>query len=132
MTCTVIVTVPPLGIVTEPWIVVPLMMKLAVAAPPLTVLPKLVALPNWLGSVSTKLAPVSVDDPLLLITKLKVVVAPVATVLVLLSLATLRLSAGETGSASEKVQVPAVQEPEEFVLVTLAGGEMIAVLVTPC
>ncbi len=41
-------------------------------------------------------------------------------------------SDGETGSASAAVQVPAMQESAEFVLVTLAGGEMIAVLVTPC
>lgn len=37
---------------------------------------------------------------------------------------------GETVSMSAAVQVPAVQEGAEFVLVTLAGGEMTAVLVT--
>lgn len=37
---------------------------------------------------------------------------------------------GETVSISAAVQVPAVQEGAEFVLVTLAGGEMMAVLVT--
>ena len=37
---------------------------------------------------------------------------------------------GETVSISAAVQVPAVHEAEEFVLVTLAGGEMMAVLVT--
>jgi hypothetical protein len=37
---------------------------------------------------------------------------------------------GETVSMSAAVQVPAVQEGAEFVLVTLAGGEMMAVLVT--
>ena len=39
-------------------------------------------------------------------------------------------SEGETVSISAAVQVPAVQDTEELVLVTLAGGEMIAVLVT--
>lgn len=39
-------------------------------------------------------------------------------------------SEGETVSISAAVQVPAVQDGEEFVLVTLAGGEMTAVLVT--
>ena len=37
---------------------------------------------------------------------------------------------GETVSISAAVQVPAVHEGEEFVLVTLAGAEMMAVLVT--
>lgn len=37
---------------------------------------------------------------------------------------------GETVSISAAVQVPAAQEGEEFILVTLAGGEMMAVLVT--
>lgn len=37
---------------------------------------------------------------------------------------------GETVSMSAAVQVPAKQEGAEFVLVTLAGGEMMAVLVT--
>ena len=37
---------------------------------------------------------------------------------------------GETVSMSAAVQVPAVQEGAEFVLVTLAGGEITAVLVT--
>ena len=36
----------------------------------------------------------------------------------------------ETVSISAAVHVPAVQEGAEFVLVTLAGGEMMAVLVT--
>lgn len=35
-----------------------------------------------------------------------------------------------TLSMSEAVQVPKVQEAEELVLVTLAGGEITAVLVT--
>ena len=37
---------------------------------------------------------------------------------------------GDTVSISAAVQVPAVQDGAELVLVTLAGGEMIAVLVT--
>lgn len=37
---------------------------------------------------------------------------------------------GETVSISAAVQVPAVQDGDELVLVTLAGGEMTAVLVT--
>lgn len=37
---------------------------------------------------------------------------------------------GETVSMSAAVQVPAAQDAEELVLVTLAGGEMTAVLVT--
>lgn len=37
---------------------------------------------------------------------------------------------GETVSTSAAVQVPAVQDTDEFVLVTLAGGEITAVLVT--
>ena len=37
---------------------------------------------------------------------------------------------GETVSMSAAVQVPAVQDEEELVLVTLAGGEITAVLVT--
>ena len=37
---------------------------------------------------------------------------------------------GETVSISADVQVPAEQDAEELVLVTLAGGEMTAVLVT--
>jgi hypothetical protein len=37
---------------------------------------------------------------------------------------------GETVSMSAAVQVPAKQEGAEFVLVTLAGGEITAVLVT--
>ena len=130
VTCTVIVTAPPLGIVTEPWIVVPLMVKLAVAAPPLTVLPKLVALANWLGKVSTKLAPVSsVEGPALLITKLKVVVAPVATVLVLLSLLTDRLTVGMTEMAAVAVKelepADVVNEPEGMVLVSVPLIELV-------
>ena len=38
---------------------------------------------------------------------------------------------GATVSASDDVQVWFAQEGEELVLVTLSGGEMIAVLVTP-
>ena len=37
---------------------------------------------------------------------------------------------GETVSISAAVHVPAVQEGAELVLVTLVGGEMMAVLVT--
>ena len=37
---------------------------------------------------------------------------------------------GETVSTSAAVQVPPVQETDEFVLVTLVGGEITAVLVT--
>ena len=37
---------------------------------------------------------------------------------------------GETVSMSAAVHVPAVQDGAELVLVTLAGGEMMAVLVT--
>lgn len=37
---------------------------------------------------------------------------------------------GETVSTSAAVQVPAEQETDEFVFVTLAGGEITAVLVT--
>ena len=37
---------------------------------------------------------------------------------------------GETVSISAAVQVPAEQDAEELVLITLAGGEMTAVLVT--
>lgn len=37
---------------------------------------------------------------------------------------------GETVSMSAAVQVPAEQEGAEFVFVTLAGGEITAVLVT--
>lgn len=37
---------------------------------------------------------------------------------------------GERVSISAAVQVPAVHDGDEFVLVTLAGGEMMAVLVT--
>lgn len=37
---------------------------------------------------------------------------------------------GESVSISAAVQVPAVHDGEEFVLVTLAGGEMMAVFVT--
>lgn len=129
VTCTVIVTAPPLGIDTEPWIVVPLMVKLAVAAPPLTVLPRLVALANWLGRVSTKLEGVSVEGPALLITKLKVVVAPVATVLVLLSLLTDRLTVGMTEMAAVAVKelepADVVNEPEGMVLVSVPLIELV-------
>ena len=121
VTCTVIVTAPPLGIVTEPWIVVPLMLKLTVLAPPLTALLKRLALANWLGSVSTKLAPVTVEGPALLITKLNVVVAPVATVLVLLSLLTARLTT--------LVTVPLAVAVEEPRLVVPVGGVTVRVLV---
>ena len=132
VSCTVTVTVPPAGIVSEPWIVVPLMTKALVLAPALAVLPRLMALPNCppTGNTSAKLAPISADGPALLIAKLNVVVAPLATVLVLLSLATLKVTAGETVSVSAAVQVPLLQEGAEFVLVTLTGGEMTAVLVT--
>ena len=37
---------------------------------------------------------------------------------------------GDTASISAAVQIPAAQDSAELVLVTLAGGEMIAVLVT--
>ena len=121
VTCTVIVTAPPLGIVTEPWIVVPLMLKLTVLAPPLTALLKRLALANWLGSVSTKLAPVTVEGPALLITKLNVVVAPVATVLVLLSLATARLTTLVTVPATVAVVLPRLVVP--------TGGVTVRVLV---
>ena len=133
VTCTVIVTAPPLGIVTEPWIVVPLMLKLAVVAPPLTALLSKLALPNWPGRVSTKLAPVTVDGPALLITKLKVVVPPVATVLVLLSLATDRLTAGVTRIVAvairELLPTDVVSEPEGMVFVSVPSRELVTTTV---
>ena len=133
-------TVPPLGIVTEPWIVLPLMLKLAVLAPPLTAEPRLAALANWLGSVSTKLAPSSVDGPALLITKLKVVVAPTATVVVFDSLATPRLTAGNTPSTAvtvaELVPTDVVNEPDAIVFVKDPATELVttavSVHVEPC
>ena len=122
VTCTVIVTRPPGGIVTEPWIVVPLMLKLAVVTVALLTLePKLKALPNWLGKVSTKLAPVTVEGPALLITKLNVVVLPTATVVVLLSLLTPRLTT--------VVAVPLTVEVLEPRLVVPVGGLTVSVLV---
>ena len=81
VTCTVTVTAPPEGMVTLPAMLLPLMLKLAVLAPPETLLLKGTELPNRAGSVSVKLAPVMVDGPALLITMVKLVVAPVATVL---------------------------------------------------
>ena len=122
VTWTVIVTAPPLGIVTEPWIVVPLMRKLAVVTVALLTLePRLVALANCAGSVSTKLAPVTVEGPALLITKLKVVVLPTATVVVLLSLLTPRLTT--------VVAVPLTVEVLEPKLVVPVGGLTVSVLV---
>ena len=130
VTCTVIVTAPPLGIVTEPWIVVPLMVKLAVVTPALLTLePRLTALANWPGSVSTKLAPVTVEGPALLITKLKVVLAPAATVLVPDSLATLRLTVGVTEIAAVAVKelepADVVNEPEGMLLVRVPPIELV-------
>ena len=134
VTCTVMVTAPPLGIVTEPAIVVPLMLKLLVLAPPLAWLPRLVALANWLGSTSAKLAPLAVDGPLLLITKLNVVLAPLATVLVLDSLATDRLTAGETEITAVAVDAllptDVVNEPEGIVFVSVPLTELVTTTVT--
>lgn len=133
VTCTVTVMRPPLGIVTEPWIVVPLMVKVPVTAEPLTALPRLWALPNWLGKVSTKLALVSVEGPALLSTKLKLVVAPVATVLVLDSLATDRLTVGTTPITAltvvELVPTEVVNEPGAIVLVTVPPTELVTTTV---
>jgi hypothetical protein len=133
VTWTVIVTAPPLGSVTEPAIVVPLMLKLPVMAPPLTWLPRLVAPANWLGSTSLKVALVTVDGPLLLITKLKVVLAPVATVVVLLSLLTVRLTVGITKIAAvavkEFVPTDVVKAPEAIVFVAVPPSELVTTAV---
>ena len=134
VTCTVIVTAPPPGIVTEPWIVVPVMLKLTVLAPPLTAEPALLALANWLGKVSTKLAVVAVDGPALLITKLNVVVLPTATVVVLDSLATLKLTTGVTEIVAVAVEALAptdvVREPEGIVFVSGPPTELVTTTVT--
>ena len=98
------------------------MLKLAVVTVALLTLePKLKALPNWLGKVSTKLAPVTVEGPALLITKLNVVVLPTATVVVLLSLLTPRLTT--------VVAVPLTVEVLEPRLVVPVGGLTVSVLV---
>ena len=130
VTWIVIVTAPPLGIVTEPWIVVPLMLKLAVVTVALLTLePRLMALANWPGKVSTKLAPVRVDGPALLITKLNVVVLPTATVVVLLSLLTARLTVGVTAMAAVAVKelepTDVVNEPEGIVFVSVPPPELV-------
>ena len=80
VTWIVTVTVPPEAIVTEPAKVLPVSVKLLVEALALTWLeiwPSVVV--NWLGKVSLKLL-VSVDGPALVTTKVKLVVAPTATV----------------------------------------------------
>ncbi len=111
VTCTVTVTTPPDGIVTEPKMVVPVMLKPAVVAPPETWLPRLVALPNRPGSVSVNEPLVIVDGPALVITKLKVVVAPVATVVVFDSLLTPRLIALVTVPPTAAVVLPRLVVP---------------------
>jgi hypothetical protein len=121
VTCTVTVTRPPEGIVTDPWMVVPLMLKLAVVAPALTLLPRLAALLNWAGRLSTKLPPVSVEGPALVITKLNVVVAPVATVLAAASLLTPRLTT--------LVTVPPTVAVLEPLFIVPVGSRTVRVLV---
>lgn len=134
VTCTVTVTRPPDGIVTDPWTVVPLMLKLAVVAPPLTLLPRLTALLNWLGKVSTKLPPVSVEGPAFVITKLNVVVPPTPTVVMLANLATVRLTAGVTFNAALTVAVfvptDVVNDPAGIVLVIAPATELVTTVVT--
>ena len=122
----VTVTVPPAGIVTEPSTVVPLMLKPAVVAPPDTALPRLTALPNWPGKVSTNWALVSVLGPAFVITKLKVVVAPSATVVVFASLVTPRLTAG----ATLKVALPTFEFAPTVVVKDPTGIELVIVPVS--
>lgn len=133
VTWTVTVTAPPPGIVSEPAIVVPLMLNVLVLAPPLTAEPKLVALANWPGSTSAKLAPVAVDGPALLITKLDVVVLPTATVVVLENLATLKLTVGtiEIAAVAVKELVPTdvTNDPEGMVFVSVPPTELVTTTV---
>jgi hypothetical protein len=130
VTCTVTVTAPPDGIVTDPCTVVPLMLNVPVLAPPLTWLLTSVAVPQPAGSVSAKLPPKSVLGPALPITKLKVFTPPANAALELASLVTLRFTSGETlkeavaAEAFEPTEV--VNEPAPIVLTT----EPVRVLVT--
>jgi hypothetical protein len=83
--------------------------------------------------VSTKLALVSVEGPALLITKLKVVVVPTATVVVLLSLLTVRLTAGAIPrvavTVAELVPTDVVSEPDAMVLVIVPATELVTTAV---
>jgi hypothetical protein len=83
--------------------------------------------------VSTKLPTVSCEGPALLITKLKVVVLPTATVVVLLNLLTVRLTAGAIPrvavTVAEFVPTDVVSEPDAMVLVIVPATELVTTAV---
>ena len=113
VTSIVTVTVPPEAIVTEPVNTPPTRLKLAVLA--LVELFTLLdtrasVLVNWLGKVSLMLL-VNVDGPAFVTTRVKLVVAPWATVVEPTSLVTPRLTTLVTVPATVALVLPLLVVP---------------------
>ena len=122
---------PPAAIVTEPANTLLARLKLAVLALALTLLEKLVAV-NTAGMVSLMLL-VSVDGPALVTTKVKLVVAPAATVLEPTDLLGLMVTVGVTEmaalTAAELVPTDVVREPAAMVFVSVPLSEAVTTTV---
>lgn len=129
MACRFIVTVPPGGMVTGTWTVLPTMLTLPLVAPPWRELLGLVTLPNWAGTTSSMLAVVSVEGPALLTTREKLTVPPSPTVVRLDVLLTLRLTVGCTLNAALTATVfeptEVVSEPAGIVFVIDPETELV-------
>jgi len=128
------VIVPLTGIVTDPAMVVPLIVNgVGTVAPPCSTgapIPAKLAV-SEAGSVSTMDAVVNWLGPVLPIMMVKLVVARTGIVLEPTVLLRLGVTVGVTVSVSAAWQTPAtVHDGEGLVLVTLAGGVMTAVLTT--
>ena len=123
---------PPAAIVTEPANTLLARLKLEVLALALTLLEKLVAV-NTAGMVSLMLL-VSVDGPALVTTKVKLVVAPAATVLEPTALLGLMVTVGVTEMAAltvaELVPTDVVKEPAAMVFVSVPPTEAVTTTVT--